>query len=174
MDIDTFVEKSLKSPPSYFRYLLESIVDSFVQKVRDHLKQVDILEEENSAIEETAKVLADLRKPDTTLWADLLGIELPGSNRYKQLSIIQDKLQTILNRLNIEINTLEKDIEKINQVLDYLVNLKVKFETHKKHYSNEIDDKIVLLEGYELSLKLRYTALLERKKIYNLLLLKLE
>lgn len=151
LDIDTFVERALTHPSSYFFYLLESLIEQPVQKIREELKKsTDV---EKSELEAFLKLNWDSTQ-ERLVW--------------------RDNVQTSLNRLTQEMKRIEKELKNMNNILNFLTRLRIKFLSRKEQFSKEIDAKITLLGGYELSLQLQLTNLIEQKKLYNLLLLKLQ
>jgi hypothetical protein len=171
LDVDTFVTKSLNQPSTYFYYQLESLIDLPIQEVKTYLKEEDPFEQENALFQEASSLMKKLENNKIGLFEKLFGFESEQKKAHKQLLILQDDLQTTMTQLKQAHQKINESSNNIKNILNFLYRLKNK--VNKREHSNEIDAKIVLLEGYELSLHLKLTNLLEKRKLYNLLLLKL-
>jgi len=157
LTIDTFIEKSLKHPKSYFRYLLESIIDEQITDIRDELKSPLMGEFNPELLVEEINFTSK-------------------ENQQKKLKVLFDQLNTERYRVKKEIQKNQESLIELLKIIDYLEQLKVKFfilyKSNKlikiKFFINEIDDKMILLKNYSIALSFKGVNLLEIERIYRI------
>jgi hypothetical protein len=180
LSINEFIDKVEEHPLSFFRYSLESIIDEHISMVRDSLSHRFLWELNTTLIIDIQKTVKNIHKKRNVL-LKLLSFFLPLDNHKEQekknLRILLDSINTDKYHLKIEIEKNKKALLSISQSLEYLERLKDKFlsrQENNEFYENkffikEIDDKIVLIEGYKLSLSFRKVGFLELKKVYEII-----
>ena len=170
--IDKFITKSLSMPTSFFVYSLESIIDEQISDVRESLQNESLLRVESDLMAEIESTLKNIyQKPNifTQFFYNILGLDRDIEGYKRRLKYLLDELQTDSNRVDIDIRENRDHIQKIEEILDYLKELKEKIliKDKNKLLIKEIKDKIQLLEKYSIALSLREINLLEIKKIYK-------
>ena len=170
--IDKFITKSLSMPTSFFVYSLESIIDEQISDVRESLQNESLLRVESDLMAEIESTLKNIyQKPNifTQFFYNILGLDRDIEGYKRKLKYLLDKLRTDASRVDIDMRENRDHIQKIEEILDYLKELKEKIliKDKNKLLIKEIKDKIQLLEKYNIALSLREINLLEIKKIYK-------
>ncbi|CAA6825754.1 MAG: Unknown protein [uncultured Sulfurovum sp.] len=178
LTVEQFIEKIHKNPQSYFFYTLESIIDSKIVYIKNNLDDKTLININSTLFLEIQETLEVLNKMPTW-WHKLLSIFIPldkhQAHQQKKLNILVDTLNKEIYKINTSIDKNNKALDTINEILSYLINLKEKLATTpnleqltiNNFLIKEIDDKIILLEGYNVTLSFKKINLLEVKKIYH-------
>ena len=171
LTVDEFITKVETHPLSFFRYSLESIIDEYISTVRDSLSHKFLWELDSTVMSDIQKTVKNIHKRRNPLWT-LLSFFLPlddtKEQNKKKLHVLLDNIHTDKYRLTMELKKNKEALERVSTSLEYLQLLKNKLDDNT-FLIKEIDDKIVLIEGYELALSLRKINFLELKKIYEMI-----
>ena len=174
LSIPIFIKKAQEHPNSYFLYMLETLIDEQVIYLSNDLESKKLWDKNPTLLKELELTLKKIQQKESWL-QKLLKLFIP-LNYIKKTH--KKKLTVLLDQLNVNIYHLEQDIQKnkeiiknITNTLNYLEQLKVGL-SHNKFFINEIDDKIIILKGYNLTLSLKEVNLLELKKVYQIMNIK--
>lgn len=175
LTVQEFVHKTKKNSTDYFHYMLEILIDNQITYVREEdslFKDIDphLFYE----LEKNIKKIKTKQSFFMRFLSMLIPIEDNKKTQRKQLTILFDKVNLNIYKLNQALSQNKKVTTSLSNTLDYLQVLKNEFlkDTHLSKdtfYVKEIDAKIFLLKGFTLTLGFQEVNLLELKKVYQTL-----
>jgi hypothetical protein len=171
LSIEKFIEKVHINPKSYFLYTLENMIDEQISYVYNKLENKDLWETNPTLFTELKETLHKINKKSnwfTNFFSMFIPMEDHKFAQKKQLLALLDTINMDINSIQISIHENHKAIESISKMLNYLKKLKDNFILDdNEFFIKEIDDKIILLKGYNLTLSFKEVNLLELKKVYQ-------
>ena len=174
ISVQEFITKIKQHPKNYFSYMLESLIDEQISYLYADLDSETLWGKNPTLLTE---IEANLKKINIkNSW--FTKIFTMFSPIKKEDEIYKKKLRILLDDLKVEIYNLKQKIQdnkdalhSISLTLNYLQKLKNELSPNR-FFIKEIDDKIILLEGYNLTLSFKEVNLLELQKVYQLMNIK--
>jgi hypothetical protein len=170
LETKNIIQKSLKNP-SYLRYWLESFMNEEITKVKKSLKEPMLGESNPYLIQEIRDLLK--KRHTKALWITKIFNQLFHINREhqlnKELAILIDRLNTDIHKVKNASKKAKSEREKLLKLLEVLKDLRMGFgkTSYPELFLKEIDDKIALIESYNITLLFNEKSLLELQIFYK-------
>ena len=171
LSVQKFIKKVQEHPNSYFLYMLETLIDEEINYISNDFESKNLWDKNPTFLTELETTLKKIQQKES--WVQkLLKLFIPLNPtkkvHTKKLTVLLEQLKMNIYHLDQEIQKNKKRMKSITNTLEYLEQLKIGLSDNK-FFIKEIDDKIILIKGYNLTLSLKELNLLELKKVYQII-----